>query len=82
MSKEERSRKTERRIREHCQSWDIDFIDYEGPFMEFLWRVGYRKPKWADQRPVNIAADEWANRLKSTQELSAYRAGMKAPRKK
>jgi hypothetical protein len=81
MSKEERSWKTERRMREHCASWGLDLIDYDGPFTEFLWRAGLRKPKWVDQRPLNISADEWGNRLKSTDELSAYRAGKNARRK-
>ena len=80
-SREEKNQKNERRIREFCESWEFDLIDYDGPFPEFLWRMGFRKCKWANQRSLSIPADEWESRLKSTGELQAYKAGMKARRK-
>jgi hypothetical protein len=76
-SREERNQNNERRIREFCERWEFDLIDYDA-FPEFLWRWRFRKCKWAHQRPASVSADEWESRLKSTGELEAYKAGMKA----
>ena len=70
----------ERSVRDHCQSWDYNMIDYDGPFSETLWRMGLRTPKWATKAPARIPADKWAQRFKSSDELAAYKAGIQAGR--
>ena len=72
-SREERKRKIERYVREFCKTRGLDLIDYDA-FSEFLCLMGFRKCKWAHQRPANISEDEWESRLKSTEELEAYKA--------
>lgn len=73
---------TEHRMQRFCDSWRLDLIDYDGPVVTMLWRMGLRGPKWANQRPHNIPAEKWDKRFRSTNELSAFRAGLKSGEKK
>jgi hypothetical protein len=65
-----------------CDSWKLRLMDFDGPFSEYPWRLGFRKPKWANGPPPGITADRWAQRFKSTDELAAYRGGVEAGRTK
>jgi hypothetical protein len=68
---------------QHCNERDLDLIDFDGPFRLlylFGWSRRRGKPKWADERPENIPADEWKKRLKSHGEREAYWAGLEAGR--
>jgi hypothetical protein len=70
-------------MQQHCNERDLDLIDFDGPFRLlhlFGWSRRRGKPKWAEQRPQNIAADEWEKRLKSHGEREAYWAGLEAGR--
>jgi hypothetical protein len=74
----------ERSVGETCRYWSLDLIDFDWG-SERLWRLGFWRPKWAPKRgtglaspPHGIAADRWHKRLKSTDELKAYRAGVEA----
>jgi hypothetical protein len=68
----------EKSVRRLCEDWNFELIDWDGPFWSPLWRLGLRRPKWENQPPPGIAPDKWAQRLKSTGELNAYRAGVLA----
>jgi hypothetical protein len=70
----------ERRAEEICDVFRIKLLDVDGPYSDALRRIGSRKPKWLTQRPSGIEPGRWAKRLKSTEELEVYRAGMKAGR--
>jgi hypothetical protein len=72
----------ERRAREICSSYKLRFIDSDGPYSEALWRLGSRKPKYEENPPPDIPADKWKARLKSTDELKIFRAGLRAGRTK
>jgi hypothetical protein len=66
--------------RDICRGWQLEYIDCDGPFWVPLWvQFGhFRRPKWQSQAPAGIASERWKTRLKSTDELRAYRAGLKA----
>jgi hypothetical protein len=72
-------RNVEDYIREHCDICDYDMIDFDGSFFVWPWLFRRRRrPKWENERPQNISADEWARRLKSTEEVVAYHSGFQA----
>jgi hypothetical protein len=78
MTKEGRRSDAENHASIVCSSWNLDLIAVDGPYWEYLWRLGFRKPKWASGPPPGISTELWAKRLKSTDELAAYRAGVQA----
>lgn len=62
-----------------CHGWGLKMVDYD------YWAPGYhyfgRRVKWdsgANRTPAGygISQERWENRLHSTQELKAYRAGL------
>jgi hypothetical protein len=69
----------ESHARRICESFGLEFIDFDGPYSEIPWRLGFRRPKWTGP-PPGIPADKWAKRLKSTDELAIYKAGIEAGR--
>jgi hypothetical protein len=65
-------------VSRHCEDCGIKLIDFDGPFWIPLWPMirSSRRPKWEKSPPHQISADRWEKRLRSTDELAAFRAGL------
>lgn len=58
------------------EDYDLTLIDFDGPFAEFFWRLGFRRPKWSTRPPANVSSDKWNTRFNSMEEFVAYKQGL------
>jgi hypothetical protein len=77
-SKKDKDWFAERRSRDLCGSFKLRYIDSDGPYSRSFW-LSSPKPR-SEKRPPDISPEKWNMRLKSTDELKAYKAGLQAGR--
>jgi hypothetical protein len=74
-TKEEKASFANWRSRDLCRSLNLRYIDSDGPYSRSFW-LTTPKPKWSEKRSPDISLEKWNARLKSTDELRAYKAGV------
>jgi hypothetical protein len=64
------------RSRDICKGYGLHFKDSDGPYFKTPWRSP--SPRWSSGRPSQFSESRWATRLRSVDDLEAYRTQMAA----
>jgi hypothetical protein len=78
LAREQLQARIEGSVLDMCKNYGLILIAMDS-CPEIIYRLGLWRPKWGTDNsspPDGIPLDKWRNRLKSTDELKAYRAGL------